>query len=219
MATRKKKPPPPSADVVRRNIIQWFYDLNAKGKAPRNVSKVCAGIKIDFGHLGPLVKQHLTLLVDLNYIVRDEVVTKVTTGQTTREQPKILFRIGAKGIEYVEGKSEFSEKERYPGINAIATGGSVILLGDGNVVNTNFRPVYDELGRFRLALVDSTELNDTEKLEASVALETIKDQLAVSQPDKTIVNAAWDKATKICTAGTLLDFATRLGPMIAAIFS
>lgn len=215
----KKKSRSPAADAVRRNIIRWFYDLNRKGGAPRGMRDLCKGIKADYEYKAPLVKQHLTLLSDHGYITKEAVMTTVKTGQTVRDQPRVTYRIGVKGIEFMEGKSEFSERDRYPGINITATGGSTVVLGDGNVVNANFRPLYDELSRLRLALADSTELNDASKLEASVSLETIKDQLALTQPDQTIVERAWGTANKLCTTATLAEYAARLGPMIGALFS
>lgn len=218
MAARKKRPPPPTADEVRRNIIRWFYELNRKGGAPRGMKDLCSGIKEDCGYLGPLVKQHLTYLVDLGYIYKETMMTTVRTGQTIREQPRISYRIAAKGIEFMEGKSEFSERERYPGINITATGGSSIVLGDGNVVNSQYHPLYDELGRLLLAVADSTEINDSSKLEASVSLETIKDQLALPEPNKTIVEKAWETASRICTTATLMEYANRIAPMIHALF-
>ncbi len=216
---RRKIPPPPNANEVRQNLIQWFYDLNKKGGAPRGMRDLCKGIKYDCGYAAPLVKQHLTFLVDLGYIRKEVMMTKVQTGQTVRDQPRVTYRAEAKGIEFMEGKSEFSQKARYPGINITATGGSSIVLGDGNVVNSNYRSLYDELSRLRQAVADSTELNDTSKLEASVSIETIKDQLALPQLDRTIVEKAWDTATKLCTTATLADCAARVGPMIVALFA
>jgi len=218
MTAKKKRPATPTSMEVRSNLIQWFYDHNRKGGASRGIRDLCKGVKDDYGYKGPLVKEHLTYLVDLEYVHKDVIMTQIRTGQTVRDQPQISYRIGAKGIEYVEGKSEFSDRDRYPGINITATGGSSIVLGDGNVVNSTYRPVYEELGRLRQAVADSTELNDTSKLEASVSIDTIKDQLALSQPDRTIVEKAWDMASKLCTTATLADYATRLGPMIAALF-
>ena len=147
MTTKKKRPSPPTSMEVRRNLIQWFYDHNRKGGAPRGMRDLCRGIKDVYGYKAPLVKEHLTFLVDLKYVYKDVIMTQIRTGQTVRDQPQITYRIAAKGIEYVEGKSEFSDKDRYPGINITATGGSSIVLGDGNVVNSNYRPVYEELGR------------------------------------------------------------------------
>lgn len=219
MAIRKKRPPPPTSDEVRQDIVRWFYQLNKKGGAPRGMKELCSGIKKDCGYLGPLVKQHLTYLTDLGYIHKETVMTTVRTGQTVREQPRVSYRISAKGVDFVEGRSRFSDKDRYPGINITATGGSAIVLGDGNVVNSQYRPLYEELERLRFAIADSTELNDSSKLEASVSVETIKDQLALPTPSKTIVQKAWDVASRICTTGTLLEYAGRIGPMIHALFS
>jgi hypothetical protein len=219
MTSKKKRPAPPSADEVRRQLIQWFYDQNKRGGAARKMRELCKRIKVDYGYKAPLVKEHLTLLVDLGYIHKDVVMTTVQTGQTTRDQPRVTYRINAKGIEFMEGKSQFSERERYPGINITATGGSSIVLGDGNVVNSSYRPLYEELDRLRQALADSTVLNDTSKLEASVSIETIKDQLALPHPDRTIVEKAWDTASKLCTTAALMEYAARLSPMVAALFA
>jgi hypothetical protein len=219
MTSKKNSPAPPSADEVRRQILKWFYELNKRGGAARKMMDLCKGIKDDCGYKRPLVKEHLTYLVDLGYIHKDVVMTKVQTGKTTRDQAQVTYRVSAKGIEYMEGKSDFSDKDRYPGINITATGGSTIVLGDGNVVNSNNRPLYEELNRLRHAVADSAELNDTSKLEASVNIETIKDQLALPKPDRTIVERAWATANKICTTATLTDFVVRLGPMIEALFS
>lgn len=218
MAKQKKTSTPPAADEVRRQILGWFYALNKRGGAARPISDVCKGIKNDCDYKAPLVKEHLTYLVDLGYIHKDVVMTTVQTGMTKREQPRTTFRISAKGIEFMEGKSEFSEKERYPGINITATGGSIVVLGDGNVVNSNYRTLYEELDRLRHAVADSSELNDTSKLEASVSIETIKDQLALPKPDRTIVERAWDTANKLCITATLMEYVARLSPMIAGLF-
>ena len=207
----------PTADDVRRDIVQWFHALNKRGGAPCGMRDLCAGMKDDFGHKAPLVKEHLTFLVDLRYVHKDTVMTKVQTGQTVRDQPRVTYRIGAKGIEFMEGKSVFSDRERFPGINITATGGSTVVLGDGNVVNSNYRSLYDDLGRLRQRIADSTLLNDSSKLEASVAIDTIKGQLALPQPDRTIVSKAWEIANKACTAATLVDYAARLGAMIAQL--
>ena len=205
-------------DKRRRDLIQWFYNQNKSGHAAPGMQDLCSEIKETYGYKAPLVKEHLTYLVDLSYIHKEVMMIRVTTGSTTRDQPKITYRIAAKGIEFVEGKSQFSDKERYPGININATGGSSVVLGDGNVVNSTYRSLYDELNRLLLAVADSAELNDSTKLEVSVNVETIKDQLALNQPDRTILEKAWDAASKLCTTATLIDYAMKIGPLIAGLF-
>ena len=219
MAARKKAPPPPTADEVRRNLVQWFYQLNKKGGAARGMQNLCKGIKDEYGYKRPLVREHLTFLCDLAYIHREIVRTQVQTGQTIRDRVRTTYRIGAKGIEFMEGRSEFSEKARYPGINLTATGGSTVVLGDGNIVNGNYQPLYDELGRLLLCLADSSELNDSAKLEASVHIETIRDQLALNRPDRIIVEKAWELVRRICTTAALVEPASRVAPRIAALFA
>ena len=219
MAKSKRTEVQTTPDQIRRNIIQWFYELNRSGRAATGMQDLCGGIKSSYDYKAPLVKEHLTYLVDLKYIHKEVMMIRMTTGSTTRDRPKISYRIAAKGIEFVEGRSQFSDKDRYPGININATGGSSVVLGDGNVVNSSFRPVYDELNRLLQAVADSTELNDSAKLEASVNVETIKDQLALNTPDRTIVERAWTAVNKVCTTATLIDYGSRIGPLIASLFA
>ena len=214
----KNKVAAPTRSEIRRNILRWFYDLNKKGGASKGMQDLCRGVKDAYDYKAPLVKEHLTYLCDLGYVYKETVMTQVRTGQTMREQPKVSYRVSAKGIEFMEGKSEFSDKERYPGINIKATGGSTVVLGDGNIVNSTYRPLYDELGKLLHAVADSSELNDSAKLEVSVNIETIRDQLALDRPSKTIVDTAWETANRICTTGTLAEYAVRIAPMIAALF-
>lgn len=219
MAAAKKTTPDRTPDEIRRDIIQWFYELNRKGGAPRGMRDLCKGIKEAYGYKAPIVREHLTFLLDLGYIHNEVTMTRVQTGRTTRDQPRSTYRIAAKGIEFVEGKSALSDKDRYPGINVTATGGSTVVLGDGNVVNATYRSLYEELGRMLHAVADSSELNDSAKLEASVNIETIRDQLALPDPDPTIVERAWAVASRTCTAATLADYVSRLGPLIVGLFS
>lgn len=219
MAARKPKAPQATPSEVRRNIIAWFYGRNRKGGAPQLVTKVCAGVKSDFGHKQNTVKEHLTYLCDLEFIIMNVQKREMKgQGRATYSSDKKTYRIGHKGIEFMEGESEFSDRSRYKGINISATGGSTILLGDGNVVNSHNRALYDELSRFKQAVADSTELNDSQKLEASVGIETIKDQLALEPPDQTIIELAWDRAQKFVTGAALVDFVGRISPMLAAAF-
>jgi hypothetical protein len=219
MTAKKSNPPSVTPDQIRRDLIRWFYDQNKSGRATPGMRDLCSGIKESYGYNAPTAKEHLTYLVDLGFIHKEVMMIRMTTGSTTRDQPRITYRIAAKGIEFMEGKSQFSEKDRYPGININATGGSSIVLGDGNVVNSSYRSLYEELNRLLQAVADSTELNDSAKLEASVNIETIKDQLALSRPDRTIVEKAWDAASKVCTTATLVDYATRLAPLIVGLFT
>ncbi|MFG0331216.1 MAG: hypothetical protein ACF8PN_15115 [Phycisphaerales bacterium] len=204
--------------TVRNSIIEWFYRHNKRGRAALGMRDLCKGIKDELGYKSPLVKEHLTYLVDLNYISKETVMTKIQTGRTSRDQPRTSYRISAKGIEYIEGRSDLSEKDRYPGINITATGGSNVVLGDGNVVNSQYTTLHHELTKLSHAVADSTELNDTSKLIASVNIETIKDQLALPEPDRTITERAWDTIERMCTTANLIEHVARIAPLLGSIF-
>lgn len=218
MPKSKSREETSTASQMRREIIAWFFDHNKKGRAPKGIKDVCSAIKEAYGYKSTVVKEHLTYLVDLQYIKKEIEQRTIRTGATVRDQPKVLYRIAAKGIEYMEGKSEFSDRDRYPGINVTATGGSVVVLGDGNVVNSTYQPLYQELDRMRQAVADTSELNDSSKLEATVYIDTIKAQLALSKPDKSIIEKSWAAVSGICTVATLAGYAQTIGNMLSNLF-
>lgn len=125
-----------------------------------------------------------------------------------------FYEITAEGIDKIEGGSEFQPPERYPGINISATGSSVITLGDGNLVNVKYEQLHSELNALKEAIADSESLNDAEKLDVTVDIETLKDQLAKPAPDPTVVQQLWSGIEKAAVVAGLAEFAMRLGPMI-----
>jgi hypothetical protein len=188
----------PRADEVRRDILTWLH--NQRG-APRGKRQLCKGIKEVYGHKGPLVNEHLIYLIDLGYVTPVPEKSTIRTGRMLREYEKMTYRISAKGVEFMQGKSLFSDRDRYPGLNV--GDGSIVIIGDGNIVNPHFRPLYDELGRLKQAVLDSSGVSDSQKCEGAVQLETIRCQLALPRPDQTIVQRAWETAQRICAAATL----------------
>jgi hypothetical protein len=116
----------------------------------------------------------------------------------------------------IEGESEFKENTRYAGININATGTNIITLGDGNVVNAQFEDLHTELSDLQKTVAKSS-LDESQKLDVSVDIESIKDQLAKANPDKTIIGHLWNRVQEIATVGGFIDTVTKLTPMIACL--
>ena len=69
----------------------------------------------------------------------DQEKSVATKGGTTVPSVVTFYEVSAPGIERIGGPSEFQPRDRYPGINIEAVGASIITLGDGNIVNVEFR--------------------------------------------------------------------------------
>src|SRR5690606_33905297 len=120
------------------------------------------------------------------------------------------------GIDKMEGESEFMEGGKYAGINISATGTNVITLGDGNVVNAKFAALHSELSNLKNAVAASS-LDESRKLDVTVDIETLKDQLAKANPDKTIIGRLWARIQGVATIGGFTEAISKITPFISVL--
>lgn len=194
-------------DEIRRVVLGYFYDRNSratsrfgrKGSAVR-ISDVKRELKRDRQLSQQQVMSNLTYLIDRGWIKTVPQEKTVSTARgTTIPSVVTFYEISAQGIERIEGPSQFEPPNRYPGINIQATGSSVITLGDGNFVNVRHRHVFEKLSDLKYSLSTSESLTEEQKLEVAVDIETIKDQLAKSEPDRDVVRGLWPRIEKVAT--------------------
>ncbi|MFO2486366.1 hypothetical protein SCJ60_13930 [Legionella pneumophila serogroup 9] len=122
--------------------------------------------------------------------------------------------ISSAGIDKLEAPSDYRENIRYPGINI--GDGSIITIGNGNIVNVNYKPLHDELETLKQTIANSN-LDDNQKLEVSVDIETLKDQLAKNSPDKTIVGYIWSKIEKVAAISGFHDAIAKIAPLVSGL--
>jgi hypothetical protein len=210
-------------DKIRQQILSWFYERNAsatsqygkKGSAAK-ISDVKAGLKSKYGMKQQQVIANLTYLIDKAWINKSEVQKTVHVKGGTVPSTVVWYEISAAGIDKMEGESEFKQSARYAGININATGTNVITLGDGNVVNAQFANLHSELTNLQKSIAKA-ELPEEKKLDVSVDVESIKDQLAKSQPDKTIIGRLWQRVQDVATAGGFVDAVQKVAPLISGL--
>jgi len=210
-------------DKIRQQILQWFYDRNTKatsqygmkGSAAK-ISDVKKGLKDSYRLTQQQVMSNLTYLIDKGWINKTEIEKTVRVRGGTVPSVVTWYEISSAGIDKLEGESEFQESPRYAGINIKATGTNVITLGDGNVVNAQFASLHSELTKLKKAVVTSS-LDDSQKLDVSVDIESIKDQLAKANPDKTLISHLWQQIQDIATVGGFVDVVSKVAPLIAGL--
>ena len=212
-------------DSIRRQILRYFYDRNSsatsiygkKGSAVK-ISDVKRELKGAHGLTQQQVVSNLNYLLDRGWVKELKVEKEVTLrgGTTTVPSVTSFYEITAKGIDRIEGGSEFEIRERYGDINVNATGANVITLGDGNIVNAEFNDLRMELDELKRQIVKSN-LSDEQKLEAAVDIETIKDQLAKPTPDPVVTSALWSRIEKAALLAGLGEFVANVGHLIAPL--
>lgn len=216
-----------SNDQKRTLILRWFYDRNANATSARGkngasvkISDVRKALKNIYGLKAAEVLSNLTYLIDKGWINESEIEKTFTTKTGTElPQSTTWYKISAAGIDKIEGESEYKANHRYAGINITASGQNIVTLGDGNVINAVHKELDSELQKLKQQIVESGELNETEKLETTVDIETVRDQLAKFKPDKTILAHLWNRIQQI---GTLNDFSealSKIAPLIGGLIT
>lgn len=212
-------------DVVRRQILQWFYDRNTsassqygkKGSAVK-ISDVKSGLKAAHGLKQQQVMSNLTYLIDKGWINKSEIEKQVRTKTgTTMPSTVTWYEISAAGIDKIEGESEFQLNPKYTGINITADGSNVITVGDGNIVNAHYTKLDAALSELKTKAAASKKLDEQQKLDVVVDIETIRDQLAKAEPDKTIVGHLLSRIQDVATLGGFVSAVNQVVPLIASI--
>ena len=211
-------------DQARSQILRYFYDRNASASSRRGkkgsavkISDAKRELKARHSLSREQVVSNLTYLIDRGWIKTVEIEKTVLVGGGTIPSTVTWYEIAASGIEKIEGESEFTPTERYPGINITASGSNVIQLGDGNIVNAQFSQLHTELQSLKEALSSSTSLTEAEKLETAADIETLKDQLAKPHPSKTVIGAVWENIEKAVAVVGLVDYASRVAPLLQGL--
>ena len=191
-------------DIIRQQILQYFYDRNTnatsrmgkKGSAVK-ISDARRELKERYGLKLQQVIANLTYLIDNGWVKTVPVEKTVRVKGGTVPQVTTFYEITAKGIDKIEGGSQFEPRERYAGINITATGRNIITLGDGNVVNAEFSELHSALDELKDTITRSNNLVETEKLNLAVDIESIKDQLVRPELNKTFIAYLWTGLEKV----------------------
>lgn len=207
-------------------MLRYFYDRNAsatskygkKGSAVK-ISDVKRELKASDSLSQQEVVSNLNYLLDRKWVKELKIEKEVRPrgGSTTVPSVTSYYEITARGIDRIEGGSEFEPTERYGAINIQATGANVITLGDGNIVNAEFNDLRMELDELKRQIVESEQISEGDKLNAAVDIETIKDQLAKPSPDPVVVRTLWSRVERAAAVAGLAEFAATVGHLIAPL--
>lgn len=209
-------------DEIRQKILQYFYDrnLNATSKYGKKGSSVKISdckkeLKQSHNLSQSQVVSNLTYLIDQGWVKTFNVEKTINVKGGTIPSVVTWYEITADGIDKIEGESEFQSMPKYNDINISATGSNVITLGDGNIVNVKHQELHSKLDALKDAISTENKLTESKKLDLSVDIESIKDQLAKENPNKTIIQHLWNGIEKTVTTGTLVELIAKISPLIA----
>lgn len=213
-------------DEIRRQILQYFYDRNAvstsrfgkKGSAVK-ISDAKRELKQRHKLTQQQVMSNLTYLIDRGWVKTLTQEKTVTVRGGSIPSVTTWYEIAAPGIEKIEGESEFKPVDRFAGININATGSNIITLGDGNVVNATYKELHEALDALKSAVTSGNSMSEPEKLEAAVDIESVKDQLVKTKPNRSVIRALWTGIQNTVTGLEFAEYVSRVARLLAPLLS
>lgn len=225
MARMKVTLPVRSNDGIRDIILRYLYDRNENATSRRGktngasvtISVMRKELKATHCLTASEIHRNLTYLESMGWVEdRPLAKTFVTKGGGVVPAPTSYYIITAAGIDRIGGKSVFS-RDRFEGIRIEATGQNIITLGDGNQVDARFQQLGESLSNLRCLFKESNGLDETQKVEVIVDIDTLQAQLARTSPDPTIVQRLWENINRAASVAGLTQAALQVAPWIAKL--
>ena len=214
-----------SNDEIRQMILQYFYDkasnatsLRGKKGSSLKMKDVKSGLKSLYHFNDSQIISNLTYLLSQGW-VKEEIEKKSFTTPKGVSIPSEThyYSITAAGTDKIEGPSRFTPK-RFEGIN-IEAFSSVVTIGDGNQINVKFQEAAQALSELRNAVTKTNDLSDETKLEVVTDIDSIQDQLAKPNPNKSVIQTLWNGIEKAAAVRTIADLIHKVAPFIIQLIS
>jgi hypothetical protein len=222
----KKAPVARSNNEIRGIMLRYFYDRNraatsARGKKGYAIKILDIRKELKAAHDLSLqdVMSNLNYLQSQGWVEEDKVEKSVPlpTG-TVIPQSTSYYKITAAGIDKIEGPGEFT-MDKFKGIKIEATGQNIITVGDGNQVNAQYKDVAGALVDLKQALLQAPSVPETQKLDVVADIDSIQSQLAKANPNRTVIQGAWDTVKKLDTVAGLAEKVAKVAGLLAPFLS
>jgi hypothetical protein len=181
-------------DKVADALLRFLYDTY---KQARSTKKQALGIREikrwgkSQGYNDAQIASNITFLLDRGWIKEEVYETSIMTKGAVIKKPSKKYRISDLGMVQFEGFSKYVSIDRYKGININNVNG-VVMMGDGNVVNSSFVQTYTHLDSLAYLVAEDKELSNEDKLEIMSDINAIKNLLAKQNPDSGVLKGIYD---------------------------
>jgi len=181
-------------EEVRENLLNYLYYRYKKSRSIKKQSATIGEIKKVLkqkGYKESYIVSAITFLKDRGWIKEEKEKTKFFIKGKLTEGEKTKYRISDIGVVHFEGPSKFFSSERFSGINITNIQG-VTVVGNNNIVKNEFIDLFRELEKLGDIIRSNSKFSDKEKADLQSDIETIKNQLGKTEPNKNIIKSAWE---------------------------
>jgi hypothetical protein len=206
-------------DAILRHLHAIHQQAKSPGKAAIGIRDLRAALKATRGFKQQEVGSNLDYLVQKGWVTEVKIERYFTTPKGTRQNSEqVKYKISNIGLDKLQRASLYQKTPLTTGINITNVHG-VTVVGDGNVVNTNFTDLSRVLNELKSEVQANTTINDEKKLAVVADIDTIQSQLQSPKPNKSVIGMLWGGIEKIVTAAGLVDVATKAGAFIGPLLS
>jgi len=142
------------------------------------------------------VASNVTFLVQNGFVEEVPIENYFAKKQFGGAKPTYKYRLTREGLAYFDHGSKFDKSSVFAGIGDISGNGNNIIIGNQNSITSISNTKYSDGHRLaedlRRRVNALGELTDEEKISIQSDIETIKSQLAKSEPDTGILQKAKD---------------------------
>ncbi len=191
---KKKMQKISSPDEVREDVLKFLYDKYKKSRSVKKQSSTISEIKRGLkskGYKPQEIAGAISFLIDRGWIKEIKEKKKFFIKDRLTETEQIKYRISDVGISHFEGPSKFASQNKFSGINITNIQG-VTVVGSNNIVRNEYLNLYSLLDKLGDRVRSSNKISDQEKMDLQSDIETIKNQLGKSEPNKNIIKTAWE---------------------------
>lgn len=217
-------------DQIRHDILVYLNDVRKKAKnehmAKETHSQIKRGLR-DKGYTDEEVSGEIMYLYNKGQI-KKEVKVSYSRGlysHASRKAEKIKletvqYYISDTGRDYLEGSSKFQKNYDFSRtvINNYAGAVAVGVYPQAIVFEPHLE-IYSALDILQKSVSQSPDLDEKNKAEYALDIETIKKQISKEKPNKNVIKEVWGGLQGIATLSGLHDLYEKASQLLGPFLS
>lgn len=143
--------------------------------------------------------------------------SRLSSGNTGFKHTNYWYKLTAKAIDSLDGETEYSSKPFVPLQSIqINTSNAPVIVGSNNLVSNNVM-MFNQLDELAQEISESEDISVEDRQDVVSDIESLKQQLAKPNPNKTIVDLLWQNIGRAADLAGASALALEVAKAIAAI--
>lgn len=138
-------------------------------------------------------------------------------SSTSFKHTDYWYKLTAKAIDSLDGETEYSSKPFVPLQSIqINTSNAPVIVGSNNQVTNNVT-IFNQLDELEQVISESTDISVEERQDVVSDIESLKQQLAKPNPNKTVIDLLWQNIGRAADLAGAASLAVTIANGIAAL--